>query len=180
MSDFVCKKCGSAEYEIKDKPNGTGIAHGLYCAKCGFWHKWLNKDELKKITTIKPQEKCYSIDEVNHLIAEEDKLIQKLKTENAELRARLAKAVELKFKIGDTIYLIQRTAENPKGEVLEAKFIDYEARNNSLIYITIHGSTYFQFNEDYIGKLVFTDKSKAEARLAKLKGEEEQCQHTGV
>lgn len=91
MTDFVCKKCGSAVYEIKDKPNGTGIAHGLYCAKCGFWHKWLNKDELKKITTIKPQEKCYSIDEVNHLIAEEDKLIQKLKTENAELKDRLSK-----------------------------------------------------------------------------------------
>lgn len=92
MDDFVCKKCGSTEYEIKDKPNGTGIAHGLYCAKCGFWHKWLNKDELKKLTTIKAQEKCNSIDEVNHLISEEDKLIQKLKAENAALRERLEKA----------------------------------------------------------------------------------------
>lgn len=95
----------------------------------------------------------------------------KLESENAELRARLDKAVELKFKIGDTIYLIQRTDKNPKGEVLETKFIDYEARNNSLIYIAIHGSTYFQFNEDYIGKLVFTDKSETESRLAELKGE---------
>ena len=97
--------------------------------------------------------------------------IKRIESENAKLRARLDKAVELKFKIGDTIYLIQRTDKNPKGEVLETKFIDYEARNNSLIYIAIHGSTYFQFNEDYIGKLVFTDKSEAESRLAELKGE---------
>lgn len=97
--------------------------------------------------------------------------IKELESENAELRARMDKAVELKFKIGDTIYLIQRTAENPKGEVLETKFIDYEARNNSLIYIVIHGATYYQFNEDYIGKLVFTNKSEAESRLAELKGE---------
>ena len=46
--DFICKKCGSTEYEIKDKSNGTGIAHGLYCAKCGFWHKWIGKEELKR------------------------------------------------------------------------------------------------------------------------------------
>lgn len=95
MSDFICKKCGSTEYEIKDKPNGTGVAHGLYCAKCGFWHKWLGKEELRKMSIIKPQEKCYSVDEVNHLIAEEDKLIQKLKSENAELRERLNKATDV-------------------------------------------------------------------------------------
>ncbi len=52
MINFSCKKCGSTEYEIKDKPIGTGIAHGLYCAKCGFWHKWLGKEELKKYLTI--------------------------------------------------------------------------------------------------------------------------------
>lgn len=95
MSDFICKKCGSSEYEIKDKLNGTGVAHGLYCAKCGFWHKWLGKEELRKMSIIKPQEKCYSLDEVNHLIAEEDKLIQKLKSENAELRERLDKTADV-------------------------------------------------------------------------------------
>lgn len=45
---FTCKKCGSTEYEIKSKPNGTGTATGLYCAKCGFWHKWLGKDEKRQ------------------------------------------------------------------------------------------------------------------------------------
>lgn len=57
--DFICKKCGSTEYEIKDKSNGTGIAHGLYCAKCGFWHKWIGKEELKRFSETKQKEKVY-------------------------------------------------------------------------------------------------------------------------
>lgn len=89
--DFICKKCGSTEYEIKDKSNGTGIAHGLYCAKCGFWHKWIGKEELKRFSETKQKEKVYSVDEVNHLISEMDKVIAKLKTENAALRERLEK-----------------------------------------------------------------------------------------
>lgn len=60
--DFICKKCGSIEYEIKDKSNGTGIAHGLYCAKCGFWHKWIGKEELKRFSETKQKEKVYSVD----------------------------------------------------------------------------------------------------------------------
>ena len=82
MSDFICKKCGSTEYEIKDRSNGTGIAHGLYCAKCGFWHKWLGKEELKQYATKKS----------------EDEIIAKLQSENAALRERLEKAVELPVK----------------------------------------------------------------------------------
>lgn len=81
MTDFICKKCGSTEYEIKDKTNGTGIAHGLYCAKCGFWHKWLNKQEL--ILYDKKDSK--------------DEIIARLEAENAELKARLDKAVELPY-----------------------------------------------------------------------------------
>ena len=76
-SDFICKKCGSTEYEIKDKPNGTGIAHGLYCAKCGFWHKWLGKEELKQYATKESK----------------DEIIVKLQSENAALRERLEEAV---------------------------------------------------------------------------------------
>lgn len=72
MNNFICKKCGSTEYEIKDKPNGTGIAHGLYCAKCGFWHKWLGKEELK----------LYDKKE------NKDEVIALLQAENAELTSK--------------------------------------------------------------------------------------------
>lgn len=88
MSDFICKKCGSTEYEIKDKSNGTGIAHGLYCAKCGFWHKWLGKEELKQYATKESK----------------DEIIAKLQAENAALRERLEKAVELPCSVGTTVY----------------------------------------------------------------------------
>lgn len=44
--NFKCKKCGSIKYEIKEKSNGTGVAKGLYCAECGFWHKWLGKKDV--------------------------------------------------------------------------------------------------------------------------------------
>lgn len=41
---FKCKKCGSEKYKLTEK----GTATGLYCADCGFWHKWVGKDELRK------------------------------------------------------------------------------------------------------------------------------------
>lgn len=93
ITDFVCKKCGSTEYEIKDKPNGTGIAHGLYCAKCGFWHKWLNKEELKQYGKKDSNGEIFS-----RLQAENAELTRKarqLTEENAALHERLSKAVEL-------------------------------------------------------------------------------------
>lgn len=45
--EFKCRKCGHGKYEIIHKPNGTGMAHGLYCAQCGTWQKWLTKAELR-------------------------------------------------------------------------------------------------------------------------------------
>lgn len=72
MSNFVCKKCGSTEYKIKDKNNGTGIAHGLYCAKCGFWHKWIGKYDLRKYEQKESK----------------DDIIKRLESENAELTSK--------------------------------------------------------------------------------------------
>lgn len=81
---FICKKCGSTDYKIVEKSNGNGIATGLYCAKCGQWQKWLNK-----------QEKVLFADDINdNLVADavKDKEIARLKAANAELKARLEKA----------------------------------------------------------------------------------------
>lgn len=41
MIKFECKKCNSKEFFIK----AQGNQKGLYCADCGSWHKWLNKNE---------------------------------------------------------------------------------------------------------------------------------------
>lgn len=180
--DFICKKCGSTEYEIKDKSNGTGIAHGLYCAKCGFWHKWIGKEELKRFSETKQKEKVYSVDEVNHLISEMDKVIAKLKTENAALRERLEKAVELPCKLYDKVWDKNRS----EFEILEIRVTG----TNFYIYCgnKTTGETVYFDGED-IGDEWFTteeacdlhrrafglDKPKNESdevRLAELKGEE--------
>lgn len=180
--DFICKKCGSIEYEIKDKSNGTGIAHGLYCAKCGFWHKWIGKEELKRFSETKQKEKVYSVDEVNHLISEMDKVIAKLKTENVALRDRLEKAVELPCKLYDKVWDKNRS----EFEILEIRVTG----TNFYIYCgnKTTGETVYFDGED-IGDEWFTteeacdlhrrafglDKPKNESdevRLAELKGEE--------
>lgn len=76
---FICKKCGSTEYKIIEKSNGNGIATGLYCAKCGQWQKWLNK-----------QEKVLFADDINdNRVADKDNEIARLKAENAELRRQV-------------------------------------------------------------------------------------------
>lgn len=45
MKEFKCKniECNSNEVFIEE----TGTQTGLYCAECGKWIKWLNKDEKR-------------------------------------------------------------------------------------------------------------------------------------
>lgn len=164
MSDFICKKCGSTEYEIKDKPNGTGIAHGLYCAKCGFWHKWLGKEELRQY------EKKDSKDEI----------IARLQAENAALRERLEKAVELPCKTGDKVY-IPWAWDNQSG-IVEASVVTirlypytrkYETRLETDSLTFAQKYQYGNFNDKDFGTLIFTTREAAEARLKELQGGKE-------
>lgn len=158
MSNFICKKCGSTEYEIKDKPNGTGIAHGLYCAKCGFWHKWLGKEELK----------LYDKKE------NKDEVIALLQAENAELKARLEKAVELPCKVGDTVYSI---FEFPNEKAILKGTCEHIDINIFSGFPEIFIKLVFETNEQlflrtYSGNAlnnIFLLRSEAEARLAELK-----------
>lgn len=162
MNNFICKKCGSNEYEIKDKPNGTGIAHGLYCAKCGFWHKWLGKEELK----------LYDKKE------NKDEVIALLQAENAELKARLEKAVELPCQYGDEIYSILNFGK--ESIVLKGKCerVMYE-KSASVSRTTVWGvfedewqlHPYTFTNESL--KFIFKTRKEAEAQLEELKGENE-------
>ena len=52
MVEFTCKKCEHTAYELREK--GTQI--GLYCAKCGRWHKWVDKKEVYRYGTPEPTE----------------------------------------------------------------------------------------------------------------------------
>lgn len=96
------------------------------------------------------------------------------KAENAAVRARLDNAVELKYDVGDTVYLIQRTPDYPNGTILETIVRDVEVRKNKngtfLNYYTELDNTYFSISEAEINVFAFTDKAAAETRLAELKG----------
>lgn len=101
--------------------------------------------------------------------------IKRLESKNAELRARLDNTVELKYDVGDTVYLIQRTSDYPNGTILETTIWDVEMRKNKngtfLNYYTELNNTYFSISEAEINVFAFTDKAAAEARLAEMKGE---------
>ena len=132
MKDFICKKCGNTTYIIQEKSNGTGVATGLYCAKCGTWHKWLNKQEKILYTTHSEE-------------IDKDKEIARLTAENAELKARLEKAVILPF-----IH----------------KFYIRDIKGNTVMLYQI---VYID-DDNAISTELGNSEEKAEARLAELKG----------
>lgn len=102
--------------------------------------------------------------------------IERLKSENAALRVRLGKAVELKAKVGDVIYMPWEY--DGSNGVATLSIIGSDFHNDEFIYITdlesdsaIYLSKYkygiFQ-NEDF-NNIVFTNCSEAESCLAELK-----------
>lgn len=113
--------------------------------------------------------------EIGHAKAE----IERLEAENAALRERLEKAVELKAKVGDTIYMPWVWAGGSGIAVLEVLYIqmfadeleyntDFEA--DDLAYAAFYKFGKFRAND--FGEIVFTTREAAEARLAELKGAE--------
>lgn len=160
---FICKKCGSTDYKIIEKSNGNGIATGLYCAKCGQWQKWLNK-----------QEKVFFADDINdNRVIDKDNEIARLKAENAELKARLEKAVELPCQYGEEIYsILNFGAESVvlKGtceRVIYKKFAPISETTVWAVFASemqLHPRIFC--NESL--KLIFKTRKEAEKRLAEL------------
>ena len=95
---------------------------------------------------------------------------KKLKAEHAELRERLSRAVELPVKVGDTVYLLSQTSRCPKGEIIEAKIIDFIGWEDGYRFTAKEKAEWFSFLRGDIGTWVFTTREAAEARLAELKG----------
>lgn len=105
--------------------------------------------------------------------------LQRLKSENADLRKRLETAVELKAKVGDTIYMPWVWSGKSGIAVIEVIYIQIFA--DELEYHTdfetddLAYSAYYKFGKFRVndfGEIVFTDREAAEARLAELKGGE--------
>ena len=96
--------------------------------------------------------------------------IQRLKAENAALKERLEKAVELPCKVGDKVYCIHGMS-NP--EMLEWQVNGIRITDHNYMLQLGRAGTKDYRNEasQFYGKWWFVTREAAEARLAELKGE---------
>ena len=94
---------------------------------------------------------------------------QRHEAENAVLRERLSRAVELPCKVGDIVYLLSQTSRCPEGEIVEAKIVDFIGWNDGYRFTAKGKTEWFSFLRGDIGTWVFTTREAAEALLAELK-----------
>ena len=98
---------------------------------------------------------------------------EQLKAENAALRERLEKTVELPCKVGDTIYSLDHfDLKIRENKVIAITFLLSNSVNHLEVQAHKFRGAVASFESIDFGKDVFTDRSAAEARLAELKGEE--------
>lgn len=102
-----------------------------------------------------------------------------LKAENAELKARIEKAVELKAKVGDTVYMpwVYDGVSDIAKSHIRLIITDSETITYAVDFIADLGDAEKGFMEKYkhgqftktdFGKIVFTDYTEAEARLKEI------------
>ena len=189
MTDYYCENCEFFEDKSTDK-----LIDG-YCKKYNqslnfydWWEKCNNcvietlkaeNAELKSSLTHANEECLKWHERAQNLLKDSggsisgyEKKISDLQAENAALRERLDKAVELKVKIGDKVYCIHGMS-NPiiiEWQVDEIRITDH----NYILNLIIAGTKDYR-NElsQYYGKWWFTTREAAEARLRELQGGKE-------
>ena len=100
------------------------------------------------------------------------KEINRLEAENAALRERLDKAVELPCKLGDTIYEVYDKCDGhncPYNGYYGQWRCHYEGEKRCKPFIKIKQFCYSDI--PFVNDTVFVSREAAEARLAELKGE---------
>lgn len=104
---------------------------------------------------------------------------ERLQTENDKLRARLENAVELKAKVGDIIYMPWE--DDGESDVATLKIEEIEWRDREFAYITDLTSDNYSYLTKYnygifyaidFDYKVYTDRTKAEAKLKEQGGAE--------
>ena len=127
-------------------------------------------DEMGFIpTTLCPEPEEYAI-EWRGKVWEE---IELLKAENAALRERLEKAVELPCRVGDTIYSLDRIdLKIRENKVIAITFLLSNSVNHLEVQAHNFRGAVASFESIDFGRYVFINRADAEARLAELKGEE--------
>ena len=97
---------------------------------------------------------------------------EQLKAENADLRERLEKAVELPCKVGDTVYKVYgecNGSDCPYNGAFGQWRCNYKGKDRCKAFIDTRAFRYSDISS--INKTIFVSKEAAESRLAELKGE---------
>ena len=118
-----------------------------------------------------------TIEGLKCVIADISGQCERLQAENAALRERLEKAVELPCKVGDTIFYVQYFCDYKGCDSTTQQFccgckemIEREKHKEKYV---ICEKSFVLKDLEKIGKKYFTTREAAEARLAELKGEKE-------
>ena len=99
--------------------------------------------------------------------------IQRLKAENAALKERLDKAVELPLKVGSTVYIIHETDEEDKFNpwIDTGRIVTFSFDVKLWIFVRYNSCLTMWYSKDTFDKEVCLTLEAALARLAELKGE---------
>lgn len=169
---------------IAKNKNGRPFAYGRIPYRCAddsneynIWDNqpgtpWLmlSKDEFTSITW--ENEPVY-IDEIitgGKVQANGDTAIDRLIAENAELKARLERAIALPCKVGDTVYCIH-SMSNPELKEWQVKEIILTDHNFVLLLGQKRTKNHRSELSNFYNVWWFIDRGSAEARLEKLKGD---------
>lgn len=111
-------------------------------------------------------------DVMNFSYADTLAYIERLKAENAELRERLGKAVELPCEVGSTVYSISETDEedNFNPWIDAGRVVSFSIDVILWIYVRYNSGLTMWYTKDSFDEEVYITLEEAEARLAELKG----------
>lgn len=98
--------------------------------------------------------------------------VNALKSENAAMRERLEKAVELPCEVGSTVYSISETDEedNFNPWIDAGRVVSFSIDVNLWIYVRYNSGLTMWYTKDSFDEEVYITLEEAEARLAELKG----------
>ena len=148
------------------------------CGNCIYHYTYNGRDMCKQVGDDFylqwKVENCPYHTSITKVAAISDE-IYRLKAENAALRERLEKAVELPCKVGDTIFYVQYFCDYKGCDSTTQQFccgckemIEREKHKEKYV---ICEKSFVLKDLEKIGKKYFTTREAAEARLAELKGE---------
>mgnify|MGYP005799057413 CR=1 FL=1 len=132
----------------------------IYCTKCG---KPTNNGIMCEDCIISDSPWLLALKRKEDDLVEQ---IEQLKAENAELRERLDKAVELPCKIGDKLYYVNKYTRVPRIETYDIRAIGIEGNEPYIRLFADKDWVFGRSDED-----VFFNREAAEARLKELKEE---------